>query len=102
MSASILAYVQLPLLKFQSEATKKSQDAPHRWNHPTYGVKTQYADTDTSDLVDEHSTLYLQRVCGAFLYFAIALYQTMVVALNTISTAQAHATTNTMGEIVWL
>ena len=68
MSVSVPVYVQAALLKFQSKATKKPQDAPHRWNQPTYGANTQYADTDTADLVYAESTLYVQRVCGAFLY----------------------------------
>ena len=64
-------YVQAALLKFQSEATTKPQDAPHWWNHPTYGAKTQYSDSKNSDLVDAQSTLYVQQVCGTFLYYAI-------------------------------
>ena len=98
----MLVYVQAALLKFQSEATKKNQDSPHRWNQPTYGAKTQYSDTDNVDLVDTQSTLYLQKLCGAFLYYSILVYQTMLVSLNSIATAQAHATTTTMVDIVWL
>ena len=63
---------------------------------------TRYADTDTVDLVDEQSILYTQRVCGTFLYYAIAAEQKMFVSLNTIYTAQAHATTTIMWDIVWL
>ena len=65
-----------------------------------YVAKTQYADTDTAELVDDHSTLYVQEVFGTFLYYAISVNQTMLVALNTIAIAQAHATTTTMGGIV--
>ena len=39
---------------------------------------------------------------GTFLYYAIAVDQTMLASLNAISAAQAHATTTTMGDIVWL
>ena len=39
---------------------------------------------------------------GVFLYYAIAVDQTMLEALKAISAAQAHATTTTMGGIVWL
>ena len=80
-------YVQVALLKFQSEDTKKPQYSPHQWNQPIYGAKTQYTDTGNADLVDVQSTIYLQQVCGAFLYCAKAVYQTMLVALNGISTA---------------
>ena len=95
-------YVKSALLKFQREATTKPQDAPHRWNQPTYGAKNQYSDTDKADLLDAKSTLYVQQVCGTFLYYAISVDQTMLEALNAISAAQANATTTTMGYIVWL
>ena len=95
-------YVKASLLKFRCKSTTKPQDAPYRWNQPTYGAKTQYADTDKADLVDAKSTLYVQQVCGTFLYYSIAVDQTMLAALNAISEAQAHAITTTMGGIVWL
>ena len=41
VSVSMPGYVKSALLKFQREATTKPQDAPHRWNQPTYGAKTQ-------------------------------------------------------------
>ena len=95
-------YVKSALLKFQREATTKPQDALHRWNHPTYGAKTQYSETNKADLVDAKSTLYVQQVCGIFLYLAITVDQTMLSALNAISASQANATATTMGDIVWL
>ena len=52
--------------------------------------------------MDVQSTLYVQRVCGKFLYYIISVDQTMLAALNAITTAQAHSTTTTMGDIVWL
>ena len=67
-----------------------------------YEAKTQYVDTDNAESVDAQSTLRVQKLCGDFLYYAIAVYQNMSVALNTISTAQSHTTTTTMGDIVCL
>ena len=98
----MLWYVKSAVLKFQREATKTSQDAPHRWNQPIYSAKNQYADTDTGDLVHDQYTLYVQKVCRTFLYYCIAVDQTLLVALNTITTAQDHSHTTTMGEIIWL
>ena len=102
VSASMPGYVKAALLKFQYDATTKPQDAPHRWNQPTYGTKTQYAHTNKADLLNTKYTLYVQQVCGTFLYYTIAVEQTILVALNTISAAQAYATITTMGDIVWL
>ena len=90
-------YVKAALLKFQRKANTETQDALHQWNQPTYGAKIQCADTDKADLVDANSTLYVQQVCRTFLYYAIAVYHTMLEALNTISAAQANATTSTTG-----
>ena len=44
----------------------------------------------------------MQKVCGTFLYYAIAADQTMLVALKTITTAQSHTTTTTVSDIIWL
>ena len=46
--------------------------------------------------------MYVQKVCGTFLCYTIYVDQTMLVALNTIIVAQAHANTTIMGDIVWL
>ena len=102
VSVSMPECVKAALLKFQCKASTKTQDSPHQWNQPTYGAKTQYANTKKSDLVDAKSTLYVQQVCGTFLYCAIAVNQTMLAALNSISVAQANSTTTTTGDIVWL
>ena len=47
-------------------------------------------------------TLYVQRFYGTFLYYSIAVRQTMLVALNAIDTSQAHIKPTTMGYIIWL
>ena len=52
--------------------------------------------------MEAQSTVYVQKVCGTFLYYAITFYQTILAALNAISAAQANATTTNMGDIVWL
>ena len=70
--------------------------------NPHMAPKTQYANTEKLYLVGNKYTLYVQQVCGTFLYYAIAVNQTMLAALNAISVAQANATTTTMGDIVWL
>ena len=62
VSVSMPGYVKSSLLKLQRKATTKPQYAPHCWNQPTYGAKTQYANTDKADLVDAKSTLYVQQV----------------------------------------
>ena len=67
-----------------------------------YGAKIQYSYTRTAELVDTQSTLYVQKVCRTFLYYAISVDQTMLVFMNTITTSQSHYTTTPMGDIMWL
>ena len=64
MSVSMPGYVQAALLKFQNEATTNPENALHQWNQPTYGAKTQYADTNNADLLDAYSTVYVQQSVG--------------------------------------
>ena len=77
----MLVCVKSAPLKFQRKFTKKNQDAPHRWNQTMYSAKTQYSDTYRAELVDTYPTLYMQKVCGVFLNYAIAIDQTMLVYL---------------------
>ena len=102
VSVSMPGYVKAYLLKFQREATIKTQDTLHQSNQPTYGAKPHYANTDKADLVDVKSTLYVQQVYGTFLYYDIAVDQTMLSGLNDISASQANINTTTMGDIICL
>ena len=45
---------------------------------------------------------YTQQVTRTFLYYALAINNTMIVSLNIISTQQAAPTEMTMSEITWL
>ena len=66
-----------------------------------YSFNTKYVDTDTAELVGAQSTLYILKVYGTFVYYAIVIYQTTLLDLTTISTAQSHSTTTTIGDIMW-
>ena len=52
--------------------------------------------------MEAKSTVYVQQVCGTFLYYTIVLDQRVLTDLNVISAAQANATKTTMGGIIWL
>jgi hypothetical protein len=58
-----------------------------------YGSKVQFATpADTSAPLTEPQNLKLQRVIGSLLYYARAVDPIMIVALNTIASAQAKGT----------
>ena len=54
---------------------------------------------DTSELLNKHDTKYVQQVVGSFLYYARAIYTTILPAINEISARQAHPTKNSIKKI---
>jgi hypothetical protein len=91
------------LHKFQHPPPIKAQDAPHDWNKPVYGAKVQYAaDQDDADPLQPKAITVIQQIVGTFLYYAMAVDPTMLVALGNLSSDQTGATASTADDIVWL
>jgi hypothetical protein len=67
---SMPSYVPKALSKFQHPAPISPQHAPHQWTKPVYGQKIQFANTDTSPLLNKKDTQRVQSVSGTFLYYA--------------------------------
>jgi hypothetical protein len=96
-------YVREALHKFQHLAPTRRQDAPHSWNQPTYGAKVQYADNcDDSPPLAAKAVTLVQKIVGVFLYYAMAVDSTMLVALGSIAATQSTAAENTLDEATWL
>ncbi len=103
VDVSMPGYVAAALHKFQHPPPIKAQDAPHGWNKPVYGSKVQYAaDEDDSDLLAPKAITWIQQIVGTFLYYAMAVDPTMLVALGSISEAQTKGTENTAQAVVRL
>lgn len=67
------------------------QHSPHAWIQPNYGTATQLtAPLDTSTLLPPASLTHLQEVISTLLYYARAIDSTMLNALGSIASAQAH------------
>jgi hypothetical protein len=45
---SMPGYIKAALHKYQHAAPARSEHAPHTWNPPIYGAKTQYVEDETS------------------------------------------------------
>ena len=100
---SMPGYIRAALHKFQHKWNQRRQDAPHSWNQPTYGAKVQYADDpDDSPPLLQKEVRLVQQVAGTFLYYAMAVDCTMLVALGSITSTQANATEKTFAEVLWL
>ena len=95
-------YVKAALLRFKHTLLKR-RDAPHKHVPPTYGTKVQYAppDDDLPQLPADRIN-YIQQVVGVFLYYGIAIDNTILVALGDIGAEQSRATATTNAKVDYL
>jgi hypothetical protein len=92
---SMPGYVSNVLSKFQQDAPKHPQHTPSRYVTPVYGEKTQYATLDETPPLTSKQCLNIQKVTGSVLYYARAVYPTVLMPLNDIATEQTKATEKT-------
>ena len=72
------------------------QKSPHNWDRPVYGAHIQYALEDTNlPLLLPLETTCVQQIVGTLLFYTRAIDNTMLVALNSITTEQSNATAKT-------
>ena len=103
VDVSMPGYVHQALNKFQHTKPTRVQHSPHRWNAPVFGRKIQYTkEADKSPPLNKKGTRLVQSIVGKFLYYARALENPILVALNEIGTQQAAPTENTMKEATWM
>ena len=100
---SMPGYIKKLLQKFKPKILSRKQDAPHRWDVPLYGQKTQYADNvENLPVLPPAEITRCQQIVGTLLYYAIAVDPTMLVALGELSSAQSKATEQTKKDLDWL
>ena len=84
----MLEYVKKALHRLQHEMPRRPQHAPHRYNQPTYGLRVQFANSQDDmpvTLLPDSTKNTIQKIIGIFLYYALALDLTMLVALGTLA-----------------
>jgi hypothetical protein len=65
---SMPGYIKADLYKYQHPAPTLPEHAPHQWNMPVYGAKTQYAeDTQDSPVLSSKDVTRLQQLGGTLL-----------------------------------
>ena len=89
-------YVKKALYQFQHQSPLKPQYAPLKFKPPRYGQKIQYAPVDTTREMSKIEIVYLQQICGKFLYYARAVDDTMLHALNELASQQSKGTEQTL------
>ena len=101
-------YAKRELHKFKQALQKfhpdnKPEYSPHKHVEPNYGQKVQYAEpTDYAPKLDSVDINLIQKIVGTFLYYGIAVDNTILVALSTIASEQYSATSNTAKKITQL
>jgi hypothetical protein len=96
-------YVERALQRFAHSKPTCHEPSPHAWTQPQYGAKVQYATTpDETPCLDVKNTTLVQMVLGTFLFYARAVDVTMLKAIGTLATQQAHPTKHTMQGITKL
>jgi hypothetical protein len=97
---SMKKYIHNLLVKFDHPKPLKPQLSPHRHREIQYGAKVQKAiEDDTSAPLDAAGIKCVQGIVGALLYYARAVDNKLLVAINSIGTQQAAATEATAAAI---
>ena len=93
-------YVTFALQRFRHHLKNTRQSSPHHHVPPTYGARVQFSEPeDDTPLLTEEWIKVIQQVVVVFLCYAIAIYNTVLVALSDIGSEQARATSKTMDEV---
>ena len=94
---SMPEYLTKALLRFKHPTPTTPQDQPYPHVKPNYGSKTQHtAAEDTSPPLDKAGKLFIQEVCGTFLFLARGVNGGILPALSALASQQAKPTENTM------
>jgi hypothetical protein len=90
---SIPGYIKTALHKYQHAAPARPEHAPHTWNPPIYGAKTQIVNYATSSptLFDKYVNK-LQQLTGTLLYYSRAVDTTLIMPINVLASKQSKAT----------
>ena len=100
VTLSMPDYVTAALERFSHAPPSSPCHAPHKWNAPVYTKHPQLAPSpDSSPVLSASTARTIQSIVGTFLYYAIAIDLTMLVALGTIATTQSKPTELTMTKI---
>ena len=93
-------YVRKALHRFQKILRGGKEYSPHICEPIQYWPKAQYADPlDTGEYLSFKKTNLVQQVCVIFLYYAIAIDNTILPALSDISSEQYKASKNTAKQV---
>ena len=95
-------YVDAALFRF-CQLKWCQQNPPHLHTQPTFGAKVQYATpSGDSPILPDERLKYIQQVVGVFLYYGIAIGNTILFGLSDIDSEESVATANTTARVYHL
>jgi hypothetical protein len=90
---SMPGYIKAALHKYQHASPARPEHAPHTWNPPIYGAKTQFVSDETiSPALSDKDVNKLQQLTGTLLYYARAVDPTLIMPINVLVSEQSKAT----------
>eukprot|EP00984_Skeletonema_dohrnii_P011431 scaffold4568_cov78-Skeletonema_dohrnii-CCMP3373.AAC.1 len=96
---SVPGFTAKALKQFQHKTPTRKQNAPFPYTPPNYGAKQQFAKEDsTAEPLDKKGKLFIQQVCGKFLWLGRAVDSTLLVPVSAIASQMAQPTTETMAQ----
>jgi hypothetical protein len=100
---SMPGYIKASLQKYQHPAPGRPEHAPHTWNPPIYGAKTQFVnETTPSPALSDKDVNKLQQLTGTLLYYARAVDTTLIMPINVLASEQSNATGITTDKVIKL
>jgi hypothetical protein len=100
---SMSAYIKAALHKYQDPAPARPEHAPHTWNPPIYGAKTQFVnETTPSPALSDKYVNNLQQLTVSLLYYARAVDPTLIMSINVLSSEQSNTTEITEDKVIKL
>jgi hypothetical protein len=103
VNLSMPGYIKAALHRYQHPAPARTEHAPHRWNSPMYGAKTQFVSAPTpSPALSDKDVKKLQQLTGTLLYYARAVDPTLIMPTNVLASEQSNATEVTADKVIKL
>jgi hypothetical protein len=93
----------LTLHKYQHPAPARPEHAPHTWNLPIYGTKTQFVnDATSSPALSDKDVNKLQQLTSMLLYYARSVDPTLSMPINVLASKESKSTEVTADKVIQL
>jgi hypothetical protein len=96
-------YIKAALHKYQHPTPARPEHAPHGWNPPIYGAKTQFVSDPTPiPALSDKDVNKLQELTRTLLYYARAVDPTLIMPIKVLASEQSNATEVTADKVIKL